>query len=174
MWWFLSKPYPILDHNEQNLYQFSDQKERQTKDQTFLGGTYLNRVCSGVPISSFQCMSLSSNLVPGDARCPREYSTTLYLGTNVTAPFYQVPAPEFAHGAGVRDLVLGHLNSALGTHVHTSLHTHNFLLCLLYQMASDKAKLSKYVHIYISFIVWHEIFVGVYFCGLAIFVFCGN
>ena len=22
--------------------------------------------------------------------------------------------------------------------------------------------------------VWHEIFAGVYFCGLAIFVFCGN
>ena len=72
-------------------------------------------------------------------------------------------------GAGVRDLVLGHLNWALAIHVHTSLHTHNFLLCLLYQMASDMAKLSKCVHIYVSLIMWLEIFAGVYFCGLAIF-----
>ena len=85
----------------------------------------------------------------------------------MTTPFYQVPAPEFGHG--VRDLVLGHLNWALGTHVHTTLHTHNFLLCLLFKMASDRAKLSKYVHSYISGTVWYEIFAGVYFCGLAIF-----
>ena len=58
-------------------------------------------------VLSLDYLRLCSHLVPGHGARVR-YS----LGTNVNTPFFQVPTPEFGHGAGARvqgrDLVLGH------------------------------------------------------------------
>ena len=70
---------------------------------------YYLRVFHGLAtnVDQKQMLRQRSHLVPWHGARVR-YS----LGTNVNAPFFQVPTLEFGHGAGVRiqglDLVLGH------------------------------------------------------------------